>query len=261
MFCICHRRGITITATLCQAILLIAGARSIIRHEYNQFLEGTTGSMILAQISDCHVTDDARHPHNLQLQDAVETINAFGTRPDIALITGDIVAGAEDNINHGEYEQAAIILNRLKIPFYVIPGNHDDPIVLHDTFSDQSALHSGFMQYDLFIDDIRIIALDTTLAHETYGLLCEKRLQWLSSKLAEDTESPTVIIMHHPPYESGMLYMDRLRCFSGPDLASIISPEPEYRTRVVWPLSPAIIYLVWRNNCQHSTFDSLSFYA
>ncbi|MBT4889314.1 MAG: phosphodiesterase [Rhodospirillales bacterium] len=166
--------------------------------------------------------NEADHPHNLQLQDAVARINSMKQRPDAVAITGDINGG--DDLT--PYDQAAIILGKLEMPFYVIPGNHDDRDALRQTFDQRGYMQDNFIQYGISHHDVRIIALDTAVTGESYGHLCEERLRWLSIKLAEDYESPTVIIMHHPPYESGILSMDGTRCYEGDALAPILKQSP-----------------------------------
>ena len=161
---------------------------------------------------------EANHPHNLQLQDAIVRINSMQHRPDTVVITGDIING--DDLT--QYDQAGKIFGQLDMPYYIIPGNHDDRDAFRQTFDHRGYMQDNFIQYGISHHDIRIIALDTVVPGETYGHLCEERLLWLSIKLAEDFESPTVIIMHHPPYESGILSMDGTRCYEGDELAPIL---------------------------------------
>ena len=43
-----------------------------------------------------------------------------------------------------------------------------------------------------------------------HGELCEERLRWLDRTLAEQPGKPTLIGMHHPPFQCGIDHMDRI---------------------------------------------------
>src|SRR3954451_23576679 len=82
---------------------------------------------ILAQISDLHIVqhgetlsriiDTATH-----LKKAVARINHLTPQPDAVLITGDLTNDGTEE----QYQHLRELLAPLKVPFYVIPGNHDD---------------------------------------------------------------------------------------------------------------------------------------
>jgi len=182
--------------------------------------------MLIAQISDTHVLE-AGH----RLSDWIDTgdrfsevitwINNFIPKPDVVLITGDLV----ENGTSEEYAEFRKRLAPLDIPFFVIPGNHDDRESLQKAFSDQAYINQKdpFVQY--VIDDypVRLIALDTFIPGEMGGRLCEKRLAWLEKTLSKETEKPTMIFMHHPPFNTGISVMDSINCENGDKMAEIIA--------------------------------------
>src|SRR5262249_53510356 len=82
--------------------------------------------MLIAQITDLHVRPKGLAANrvvetNMMTERAIDAVIALRPRPDVVLITGDLV----DRGLVEEYEQLKIILRRLDIPFFVIPGNHD----------------------------------------------------------------------------------------------------------------------------------------
>lgn len=174
--------------------------------------------MLIAQISDLHVQEQPGLDGVLasdHLQRAIDALNRFDPRPDLVVMTGDLT-------NYGrpaEYEILRSVIGRLDIPYLLIPGNHDSPARLRDAFPDLGYLHAGgdFIQY---VDDswpVRIVALDTTVPKRHHGALCPARLQWLSDRLAEQPDRPTVVIMHHPPFDTGMRKMDAIGLLEGRD--------------------------------------------
>ncbi len=186
--------------------------------------------MIIAQISDTHV----RAPGDLMqgrvdaadsLRRCVTRLNAMAPRPDAVLATGDL---ANDGRSE-EYTHLREILAPLEIPLYPIPGNHDTREGVAEAFPDHDYLprDGGFQQY--VIDDypLRLIALDTVIPGEVGGELCAERLAWLEARLDEARSRPTVVFMHHPPFETGMASMDRISCAGAEALGAVIERHPQ----------------------------------
>ncbi len=184
--------------------------------------------MLIAQISDTHIrpkgvlamgrVDTAGH-----LARAVAHITALRPAPDVVLVTGDLVdAGMAE-----EYAHLRELLAPLAMPVYLIPGNHDLRDPLRATFADHRYLpHDGFLQYAVDSGLVRLIALDTLTPGAPHGELCERRLNWLEQRLAE-SDRPTILFMHHPPFECGMKGFDEARLNVGADrLAAIVRRHP-----------------------------------
>lgn len=164
--------------------------------------------MIIAQISDPHFRTDGllrNHVDSMAAMRAcVDHLNGMEPRPDLIVITGDLVNGP------GDYAELRRMLDELAMPFHVIPGNHDFPEELRAAFGDRGYLPmDGFLHYVIEDYPVRLIALDTMLAGEIKGALCQQRLKWLDGKLSEKPNHPTVILMHHPPAATGVAFMDR----------------------------------------------------
>jgi hypothetical protein len=80
----------------------------------------------------------------------------------------------------------------------------------------------GFLQYTIEGLPVRLIALDTLVEGKTYGALCAERLDWLEARLAE-SDRPTVLFMHHPPFDCGITAFDGHRLSEGePRLAELV---------------------------------------
>ncbi|MBL27161.1 MAG: phosphodiesterase [Rhodospirillaceae bacterium] len=180
--------------------------------------------MLFAQISDLHIlppgerltgrVDTAAH-----LQAAVERLNALEPRPAFVIATGDLVdQGAAD-----EYAHLRAIIAPLGIPVHLMVGNHDAREALRAAFPDHTYLGTGpFVQYVIESGPLRLIALDTLDPGRPGGLLCAERLAWLAERLDEAPDRPTVIAMHHPPFETGIGHMDKMGCANADRLAAII---------------------------------------
>jgi len=167
--------------------------------------------MLIAHISDLHIrrpgelayrrVDTAAH-----LQRCVAHVMAQRPLPDMVVATGDLA----DSRQPAEYEHLARILAPLPMPLYLLPGNHDDRSALRAAFPQHQYLHGGeeFIQYTAPAGPLQLVALDTVLPGEGGGLLCRSRLRWLEEQLTVYRHRPVVILMHHPPFVTGIEFMD-----------------------------------------------------
>ena len=176
--------------------------------------------MLIAQLSDLHILAEGKKAYGRvdtakNLAFCIDTINKRDPLPDVVLITGDITGNGKLE----DLECAASYLQKLLMPYLVVPGNHDDPSHFAQVFSKPGCPleHRKFVNY--IIDDypIRFIALDSTSVGQSGGELCSERLAWLEQALDSDKEKPTIIFMHHPPVKCGVLETDE-DGFIGADL-------------------------------------------
>jgi Icc protein len=184
--------------------------------------------MLIAQITDLHVRPRGLPANrvvetNMMTERAIDAVIALRPRPDVVLITGDLTdCGLVE-----EYEQLKIILRRLDIPFFVIPGNHDRRENLRRVLAGYRGVTENREFVQFVVDDypVRLIGLDTLVPGKGEGALCARRLAFLERALAREREKPTVIFMHHPPFDCGILHMDRIRLLEGAErLAEIVRP-------------------------------------
>jgi 3',5'-cyclic AMP phosphodiesterase CpdA len=183
--------------------------------------------MLIAQISDLHIKPEGWLAYNrvdtaAYLATAVAHINALKPRPDLVLATGDLVDAALPE----EYARLKALLVPLAMPVYLIPGNHDGRNEMRAAFPEHRYLPNGFLQYTLEDGPVRLIAVDTLVPGKGHGELCQARLDWLEARLAE-SDRPSVIFMHHPPFECGIPHMDKERLRAGADrMAQIVARHP-----------------------------------
>lgn len=185
--------------------------------------------MIIAQLTDCHIKAAGRLAYGrvdtaAHLADAVAHLNGLSPRPDVTLVTGDIC----DFGLAEEYEQAAQLLDRLEMPWFVIPGNHDRPDAFRHGFRAHRYLPAeGFLQYAIEDYPVRMIGLDTTVEGQAGGAVCEARRRWLSDRLSEELSKPTLVFMHHPPIVTGIRHMDVQNCAGGAQLGALLAAHSQ----------------------------------
>lgn len=185
--------------------------------------------MLIAHLSDLHI-----RPHgvlyqglvdsNAMCEQAIDHLNALWPRPDVVIITGDVV----DEGQPAEYEKARALLNRIEQPLLMIPGNHDDRGLFRANFcrdmpgADDAPVHFIAAGHG----PMRIIGLDVTVPGEHHGDIDDAAHNWLEAALAQEPERPTLIMLHQPPFLSGIPYIDTYACLNGHRLAQLVAQFP-----------------------------------
>lgn len=185
--------------------------------------------MLLCQISDLHIKTPGALSYRIvdaaaALRACVDHILGLRQRPDAVVVTGDLT----DFGRKEEYAHLRELLAPFSMPVYLLPGNHDDREALRAAFPDHAYLRqtSPFIQYAVDVAPLRILALDTTIPLESGGALDEPRLAWLSARLEEARDRPVVILMHHPPFRTGIGHMDEIGLVDAAPLEAIVRRHP-----------------------------------
>jgi Icc protein len=182
--------------------------------------------MLVAQITDTHIVAKSQHwlgepstQVSQRLAKVVDFLNALDPLPDVVLMTGDLVEAGDLPAYHHFKE----LMSSLKIPYYVIPGNHDRREALRSAFAGESYLpKEGFIHYVIEDYPVRLIGLDTLVEGENYGRICQERLAWLRSTLSREPTQPALIFMHHPPVKVGTKLFDRMNCSTSSEFKNLI---------------------------------------
>jgi Icc protein len=162
--------------------------------------------MIIAQITDIHLGFEPDNPGELNRRRLTQVVNAIqrgATKPDLLIATGDLT----DRGDIVSYQRLRDAFSVLDIPVWPCLGNHDLRDNFHQVFPDVPVA-DGFIQYALNIAGLRVIMLDTLEEGRHGGAFCDRRAAWLTERLAEAPDVPTVIVMHHPPVVVGIDWMD-----------------------------------------------------
>jgi 3',5'-cyclic AMP phosphodiesterase CpdA len=166
----------------------------------------TEGRLLIAQITDIHLGFDQGNPdeYNRQRLDrTLQSLVEMQPRPDLLLITGDLAEEGDDEISYARLREA---LAPLPFPVYFAMGNHDSREPFRRAFP-EAGHADGFIQYAIEDGPLRILVLDTLEEGRHGGGFCETRAAWLRARLAEAPERATLIVLHHPPIETGLSWM------------------------------------------------------
>ena len=162
--------------------------------------------MLIAQITDVHIGFDPGNPDEFNRQRLDETLRALCEmvpRPDLLLATGDLVDAGDDSASYKRLREAWA---DMPFPIYPALGNHDGRSAFAENFPEVPTA-DGFVQYAIEDLPVRILVLDTLEEGRHGGNYCEIRAAWLRARLAEQPDRPTILVLHHPPIESGLSWM------------------------------------------------------
>ncbi|UUX51882.1 phosphodiesterase [Nisaea acidiphila] len=179
--------------------------------------------MLLAEITDTHLMDGGLPAYdNIDtkafLEAAVETLSGLTPRPDALLVAGDV----SDDGTSGSYRVFRDIVGRLGLPTYVIPGNHDARENMRSAFAADGYLPAdGHLDYVAEIGPLSLVALDTLVEGEVFGVVEPERRVWLENALHGTEGRPTIVMLHHPPFITGTK-MDEIGCRDGDSIAAVI---------------------------------------
>ena len=162
--------------------------------------------MLIAQITDIHLgfEPDTPDEFNRQRLDRVlAELAALSPRPDLLLLTGDLV----DRGDAASYERLRDALDGLPFPVHFALGNHDERATFRTVFP-HVGFDGGFLQYAIEDPTLRLLVLDTLEEGRHGGAFCDERARWLAERLDEAPDARTLIVLHHPPMEVGIAWMN-----------------------------------------------------
>lgn len=196
------------------------------------------GMVLVGQLTDTHVAaigpdgaplDELFVDNNARLTAAVASINAEAPALDVLVGTGDLTNWARPE----EYSILAELMAPLAVRFLPLPGNHDDRELLRSTFPDTpwvDAAHASWVTEVAATDEmgagVRIVGLDSTIPGEPGAEFDDDREHWLRSVLDTSTDGVTVLALHHPPFATGLGWMDASGFVGLDRLTAVLANHP-----------------------------------
>lgn len=190
--------------------------------------------MLIAQITDFHVRPPGQVFADVvdtaaMLGRAVQQILALRPLPDVVLVSGDLTNDGEN----GAYHAIRPLLAKLPMPIFAIPGNHDDRAgMLELAGIAEIGADQPFRQQSVDLGGLQLIALDSLVPGKAHGELCAERLAWLETALDQSTQ-PILLMIHHPPGETGIQHMDRIGLRTSGPLEALIRRHADRIVRIV----------------------------
>ncbi len=184
------------------------------------------GSVSLLQITDTHISaDEAHHLVGLNtlnsFKQVVDHAKVHVGQPHLILATGDLT---HDASNEG-YSILHNQLSQLNAPAYYLPGNHDHT----DKLLTSCAKHQDSFPFLLQKNGWSIILLDSSVTGKVSGHLGQSQLAALDQKLTENSDSNTLICLHHHPIKVGSAWMDKIALRNPDELFAVLDKHPQVK--------------------------------
>ncbi len=169
--------------------------------------------MRFAHVSDFHFTSSPQDSPVVR-NDVIEAIDtlvadllSIENYLDFIAITGDLAESGDIDT----YRKIKAALDSFTVPVYLVPGNHDNRERFREVFSSSYRMpDSGPLDFYIESGDVKIIGLDTLIEGELTGRLTDEQVTWLAGKFVADHHSHTVVMMHHPPFMTGLSEFDNI---------------------------------------------------
>ncbi|MCB0652715.1 MAG: metallophosphoesterase [Saprospiraceae bacterium] len=162
--------------------------------------------MKIIQLTDLHLGKEGEDTNGIDVRDnflrALELVEEC--QPDCLVITGDLCYKAPEK---EIYEWAKSHLDKLSVPFELIAGNHDEPVMMSEVFNLNGDLKPDGIYYSRKIAGEKMLFLDTAPAK-----IAPPQMEWIREQLNK-LQQDLIIFMHHPPLLSDVPFMDKNHAF------------------------------------------------
>lgn len=161
--------------------------------------------MLIAQLTDIHLGFDRDDPDDLNAQRFEQALRHLERRrvaPDLVIVSGDLTEHGDE----ASYARVVERLGRLPCPVHFALGNHDLRSAFRAVVPAAPSV-DGFLQYAIDAGDLRVLVLDTLEEGRHGGGFDPVRADWLRRELARHVDTPAVIVMHHPPFDTGIEWL------------------------------------------------------
>lgn len=143
--------------------------------------------------------------------------------PDAAacLLTGDL---SDDGSPEAYRRLSAHCAEGLPWPAVWLPGNHDQNPALRDAAGDGLAGSRC-----LVAGAWRVILLDSSVPNEVGGTLGEAEYRHLELALMDSSDSPVLVVLHHPPADCGTRWLDAQQLSDGERFWAMLARHPNVK--------------------------------
>ena len=145
------------------------------------------------------------------------------------MITGDLAHWGQREA----YGRLRTELSRAHVPVHMLMGNHDRRAPFREIFPAADSDAHCFVQSLRIEAAFSMITLDTLdeVGPTHAGFLCSERLGFLrEALLAAPVDRPLLLFQHHPPFDTGLPHMDRIKLRNGAEELALLSQirKPDY---------------------------------
>lgn len=184
----------------------------------------------LIHLTDCHLfADPTAEIRGVRTRETLErtlaVVDRYLSSAERLIITGDLTHDEQLATYELLRDRLADWLPKLR----VIPGNHDDRALMRAVFGDRII---PLNERNVFVDAAggwRLIGLDSHVPGQLHGELGPAQLDWLRQQLAGGSAGPTMLFLHHPPFDLQSAWLDRIRLQDAAEFRAVLQHFPQVR--------------------------------
>jgi Icc protein len=180
--------------------------------------------MRIAHLADFHLPGapnkavNGVQPH-ANLVQAAAALAKQTPPPELIVLGGDQLENGE----HDSYQAVTDAFKDLAAPVHMVLGNHDSLAGFRRTSQPAKAPDfPGYYSFD--VKGLHVVILNSTVAGKEFGRLDERQLLWLSEDLHQSNLKPVLIFLHHPPFDTGIVWLDKVKLINAENFWEIIPP-------------------------------------
>lgn len=183
----------------------------------------------IVQLTDCHLFADREQSLRgivtwPRLARVLDDVRRQIPDAELLVFTGDT---AHDEAR-GTYESFRNALVEWSDRMRIIPGNHDNRLVLGDLFPQGRAGPTGRVTFEVSWNDWRVIGLDSQQPGEQPGSLGAEQLAWLRTRL-QMAPLYTLLFLHHPPVAVQSPWIDQIKLQDALEFERLLQDHPQVR--------------------------------
>ncbi|SEA68391.1 phosphodiesterase [Rubrimonas cliftonensis] len=165
---------------------------------------------------------------------------------DAVVVSGDLTDAGEPEA-YGRFRE---LTAAIRAPIFVIPGNHDLRAPLRAAFG-LAGDAAAPVDFAADVGALTLVGLDTSVPGAAHGAVSAAQVAWLDETLGGQPDRPALLFLHHPPFTTGLDFMDAIGLRDAEALEAAVRRHPRVRLvacghvhramATVWAGRPAVI--------------------
>ena len=161
--------------------------------------------MKIAVMSDLHLSFNKELFYDIDVKkNFLSTLEAVkNARPELLIYLGDFCMEKPES---QVYEYVKSHTDKLSVPWFAVPGNHDNAVLMSQQFNLPLLHNSSEVCYAIDMENIQLLFCDSSK-----GKLSDDQYNWIRTNCT--LEKPVFVFTHYPPTKIGSPYMDEYFSF------------------------------------------------
>ncbi len=177
--------------------------------------------MRILQLTDSHLSSENSSQYDNHFTAAINFIQQRKAelKIDCIVVTGDISHEGQVSSYRFFFDE----MDRLDLPYSIMPGNHDN----HETLQVCGSGRNNLRNIESFSNSAwSLYSLDTVVRGEDYGAISDSEILRLSALLAAVKDQKIALFMHHHPLSVGTPLVDSCKLLNPKDLLKLCRDYP-----------------------------------